>query len=502
MKIETIDKYLKHFNQIKNQGNIICEYCEENLIDVKRFYNFINKVKKDKNISDEARTLVLNTWESIKRNNKEVSTQESDEFGMEWWADRNDDDIIVCYHIHYPVKDSVPFNTTLTREDAETLFGLYTYYGGNITSRNVANEFPKYTLTEIKRIFKVFKLTKDSIWVPPHLLEELTPEQLTQYRMNLKERAAFKYADATQEREFKNTLNKLASKVKQLEDRNEFYKNLALNETSFTKLPKLNKEKSETTGIVLLSDIHVGAINTTNGYLPLTDYSEQEVNLRLDRILEKLCKKNWNNIIIINLGDSVDSYKGTTAKGTPLPTYYSDKEMSKMYMRVMMRFMTSIKNLFNNVQYICTGDSNHDGSFGWLNNVALSYQLENIGIPCYISDNPIDNVNIGEFSIIYLHGHDSKTQYKGFPLTLDEKTKNWFNNYFLQAPVELKKNKIVVKGDLHQFALNSCNTFDYINVPSIYGSSSWIVSNFGKGKQGATVLEIRGDEYNINTIWV
>lgn len=502
MKKETIDKYLKHFNQIKNQGNIICEYCEENLIDVKRFYNFINKVKKDKNISDEDRTLVLNAWESIKRNNKEVSTQESDEFGMEWWADRNDDGIIVCYHIHYPVKDSVPFNTTLTREDAETLFGLYTYYGGNITSRNVANEFPKYTLTEIKRIFKVFKLTKDSIWVPPHLLEELTPEQLTQYRMNLKERAAFKYADVTQEREFKNTLNKLASKVKQLEDRNEFYKNLALSETSFTKLPKLNKEKSETTGIVLLSDIHVGAINTTNGYLPLTDYSEQEVNLRLDRILEKLCKKNWNNIIIINLGDSVDSYKGTTAKGTPLPTHYSDKEMSKMYMRVMMRFMTSIKNLFNNVQYICTGDSNHDGSFGWLNNVALSYQLENIGIPCYISDNPIDNVNIGEFSIIYLHGHDSKTQYKGFPLTLDEKTKNWFNNYFLQAPVELKKNKIVVKGDLHQFALNSCNTFDYINVPSIYGSSSWIVSNFGKGKQGATVLEIRGDEYNINTIWV
>ena len=502
MKKETIDKYLKHFNQIKNQGNTICGYCEENLIDVKRFYNFIVKVKRDKNISDEDRTLVLNTWESIKRNNKGVSTQESDEFGMEWWADRNDDGIIVCYHIHYPVKDSVPFDTTLTREDAETLFGLYTYYGGNITSRNVANEFPKYTLTEIKRIFKVFKLTKDSIWVPPHLLEELTPEQLTQYRMNLKERAAFKYADATQEREFKNTINKLASRIKQLEDRNEFFKNLAISDNSFQMASFIEPKNAKCTGVLMLSDLHVGAVNTPNGYLPLKDYTEQEINLRLDKILERISGKNWDNIIVLNLGDSVDSYKGTTAKGTPLPTQYSDKEMSQMYLRIMTRFMNSVKHLFPNVQYVCTGDSNHDSTFGWLNNVALSYKLESMAIPCYISDNPIDNINVGEFSIVYLHGHDSKSQFKGLPLHVDPKVKDWFNNYFLQAPFEFKKNRIIVKGDLHQFAVDSCNTFDYINVPSIYGSSSWIVSNFGKGKQGATVLEIRGDEYNINTIWV
>ena len=100
-----------------------------------------------------------------------------------------------------------------------------------------------------------------------------------------------------------------------------------------------------------------------------------------------------------------------------------------------------------------------------------------------------------------MHGHDSKTQYKGFPLNLDEKTKNWFNNYFLQAEHDFKQNKIVLKGDLHQYSVNSCNTFDYINAPSLYGSSSYIVSNFGKGKEGTLYLEIDGNTYTNGVIW-
>ena len=110
--------------------------------------------------------------------------------------------VIEFYDIYYPA--NIPFITRLTRQDAETIFGLYTYYGGNITARQVANEFPKYTLSEIKKIFKCFKLTKDSCFAPPHLIEELSEEQLSQYRMNLKERAAFKYCDAKQERDFTN----------------------------------------------------------------------------------------------------------------------------------------------------------------------------------------------------------------------------------------------------------------------------------------------------------
>ena len=59
---------------------------------------------------------------------------------------------IVKYRVDVKVRDSKDFNVELSRDDAERIFGLYTYYGGNITARNVANEFPRFTLSEIKKI--------------------------------------------------------------------------------------------------------------------------------------------------------------------------------------------------------------------------------------------------------------------------------------------------------------------------------------------------------------
>ncbi len=413
---------------------------------------------------------------------------------------RNEENKITSYKVTYFRRDKVPFVTELTRENVETIFGLYTYYGGNITARNVANEFPKFTLPEIKYILRAFQITKDSVWAPPHLVEELTIEELSQYRMNLKERAAFKYADAQQEKDFKNTLNKMASKILKLEDRNAFIENLIKEGVTYKERNVTEVVSHGTTGVLFISDLHVGAYNTPNGYLTLPEYSEEEINRRLDEIIDNIAHKRWDMLYVVNLGDSLDSYKKTTAKGTPLPSITTDKENVMMYLRVMGRFFDQLNKIFK-VSYVCTGDSNHDGSYGWVANVALIPMLNNMDIETYVSNDPIDVLNIGDYSIVYLHGHDSSTQYKGFPLHLDDKTKNWFNNYFLQADKQFCKNRIVVKGDLHQFSIDCCNTFDYINAPSVYGSSAWITSNFGKGKNGAMYIEIQDNNYTTSVIW-
>lgn len=414
---------------------------------------------------------------------------------------RNENNEIIEYKIIVLRRDRVPFNTTLSRNDAEILFGLYTYYGGNVTARSVANEFPKFTLTEIKYILRAFQITKDAIWAPPHLIEELSVEELSQYRMNLKERAAFKYADSQQEKDFKNTLNKMASKILKLEDRNNFIENLINNNIPYKERVVSKLKANKYTGILFISDLHVGAYNTPNGYLTLPEYSEAEINRRLDQIIDNIRNKNWKNIIVVNLGDSIDSYRKTTAKGTPLPVITTDKENVQMYISVMTRFFSQLKQIFNNVSYVCTGDSNHEGNWGWLANIALINILNKDGMNSYVSNNPIDAFDVAGYSIIYLHGHDSSTQYKGFPLHLDDRTENWFNNFFLQTELPLQKNKIVVKGDLHQFSIDCCNTFDYINAPSVYGSSSWITSNFGKGRNGAMYIEIQENNYNTGVIW-
>lgn len=488
---KTYKKYSELFRKIEESGLSINGYFESIHKDPHSFYNAIRNIKAQAETGDKNAIELVEQYKSLC--DRDVSTQGDSESGMKWWVDRDENNVITQYHIHYPVKDSVAFDTTLTRQDAETIFGLYTYYGGNVTARNIANEFPKYTLTEIKRIFRVFKLTKDSIWVPPHLMEELNEEQLAQYRMQLKERAAFKYCDAKQERDFTNQIKKMASEINRLNNQQEIAKSLIDPITYEKVITKPISEVNTTTGIICLSDLHVGAFNVPEGYIDLPEYSEEEINSRLDKIIFELQEKKWNRVIVLNLGDNVDSYrKMTTSMTHQLPCVNTDREIAQMYLRVMMRFMDGIKSIFKNVEYYSIGSGNHSGSWGWLLDITLSQQLQTIKINSYVSDHEIDSFDVNGTSFIYLHGKASaeKGQFKGFPLNLNEKTQCWFNDFFADTDLKLQKRKVVLKGDLHQYSINSVSSFDYINCPSIYASSTYIVSNFGKTPWACAYLEV------------
>ena len=61
-------------------------------------------------------------------------------------------------------------------------------------------------------------------------------------------------------------------------------------------------------------------------------------------------------------------------------------------------------------------------------------------------------------------------------------TENYINEYIRYYGI--KGNVLVVKGDLHQDALSNGKQFSYRNVPSLFGSSKWIMSNYGFTKPG------------------
>lgn len=487
----TIKKYTELLNDIKQSGLGINAYLRSIGKDPKScgFYNAISSIKEQAFKGDENAQNIVDLYQSL----IDRPIIDSEESGMKWWVDRNEDGIITKYHIHYPIKDSIPFDTTLTREDAESIFGLYTYYGGNVTARNVANEFPKYTLTEIKRIFRTFKLTKDSIFVPPHLMEELNEEQLSQYRMQLKERAAFKYCDAKQERDFTNQIKKMASEINRLSNKTELAKSL-LTPVEYEKVTtKPITDELETTGIICLSDLHVGAFNVPEGYIELPEYSEAEINRRLDKVIRGIRSKNWKRVIVLNLGDNVDSYRKMTSSMThQLPCVLTDKQIAQMYLRIMMRFMNAVKQTFDKVEYISIGSGNHSSDWGWILDITLSQQLKSLGIESYVSNNEIDSFNVNNISFIYLHGKSSsdKGQFKGFPLNLNDRTQCWFNDFFADTDLKLLDRKVVLKGDLHQYSINSVSSFDYINCPSIYASSTYIVSNFGLTPWACMFVEV------------
>lgn len=402
-------------------------------------------------------------------------------------------DKISNYNIIVYRKDKEAFSTTLSRQDAETVFGLYTYYGGNITARNVANEFPKYTLPEIKYIFRAFRLTKDNIWAPPHLVEEMTKEELAQYRMNLKERAAFKYADATQEKDFKTTLNKIAIENQDLKRKLEAFSNFKIKVPQDFKPHKLNNIQKTDRGLnIYLADIHLGA-SVTSGplYKENINYGFKEAKRRLSKALESIYSYgNMDFINIILMGDNIDccGFTGLTARRDHImPENMDSREQANKFIDLMLWFISSLhdNNITSNISLYSVPCGNHTGDYEYIMNKAL-FSAVNVVFPdikATLFDTFYGIFTVNSHTFLITHGKDAAYCKKGLPLNLNEKTKIMIYEYLDDNKI-YSSNIHIVKGDLHSNNLDSCKRFDYRNVLSLFGASDYSNYNFSRNTWG------------------
>ena len=489
-KVKDLIKELKGLLTLKNSNR-----------KVQYWYNQKQNIVNSENISTSLIKEFLDEYNRVKKGTSVKESIETDDRAITN-VERDEDGLIQFYTFEIFRKNTSPLKGRLDRKEMETIFDLYSTYGQNLTAKIVSRNFPEYSFVEFKRILKAFNIYKSSGF-PQHLIEELSEEELIARSHRQKEAKVMRSLEKDELAQYKKLVNKMASKIQSYESKSSFAKELlgiTINSDSY---PTFQNIVDENTLVLLLSDCHVGAYNEPNGYLKLENYNESEIWRRLAKTFDVINYNKYKNIIVLNLGDSVDSYnKETTRGGHELPTIISNKEQSKLYLKIMYNYFNTIKNNVKdtNIYYYCVGESNHDGDWGWLNNVVLSERLKELNITSYISDNPIDYFNIQNTSIVYLHGKNNVDQFKGFPLTLNKQTESWFNDFFVDCDFNLKKNKIIVKGDLHQFAVTEGHNFQYISAPSLYGSSQYIVSNFGKTNWGVGYLEICNSNIKIGKI--
>ena len=509
MKEKTILKFIEQLKDIKAEGTSIAAYADKHSLCRQTIYNRFKDFQqtcKDSPYYEEV-TDLYNSIVNGECENKVAYTEPVDTGNYtEVHYDRDEEGHIVYYNYKIYRKNKNPLVGKLSRDEMNIVYRLYSYYGASLTQREVSRYFPDLSLVDFKRILSAFNIYKASAPFAPHIIEEKTTDELREMQIREKENDFLKKIEEDRIKSNERLLKKYATENEelksQLSSRENLVKNI-FNKTYINTPLNIDRKPNTSDLIVFLSDIHVGAYNESNGYLKIDKYDKVEINRRLNSIVSYIAKQNFNNLIICNLGDSVDSYnKETTRGGHQLPTTLSNKEQSSMYIEVMLNFFNNLKNISvpTKIKYYCIGESNHDGDWGWINNMLLSQKLINLGIESYVSNDPIDSFDIGNTSIVYLHGKDIKNQFKGFPLTLDNKTEDWFLHYFIDSKKEFKERKCVVKGDLHQYAITSSKSFDYISAPSLYGSSNYIVANFGLTRWGCLVMEIDSENNIKNTI--
>lgn len=244
---------------------------------------------------------------------------------------------------------------------------------------------------------------------------------------------------------------------------------------------------------VFLADQHIGASVEHSLY---SNYFDKVVyKNRMNKVFMWIVEQaqiygGFKNITIFFLGDTFDGQDGFTVKRThDLPQNMSNEECFEVGLYTNKVFL---ERLFKSglgasygVYYV--RESNHGGSMDYFLFTALDMWIKTSypEVTSKIGKSFIDHVEIDGTTFIYTHGKDNKDMKSGLPLNLDAKAENFINQYIYEN--NIKGNIRFIKADLHQNALNEGKLFTYRNVPSLFGSSKWIMSNYGVTEPGVGV---------------
>lgn len=269
------------------------------------------------------------------------------------------------------------------------------------------------------------------------------------------------------------------------------------------KLPKNNLQQSDNSINIYLSDIHVGAYITGEGLYDIT-YNKDVLQDRLRKLFDKIIDHvsvfgKFKNIFLINLGDSLDGFNNqTTRGGHHLPQNMTNKEQFETYLSLMMNFCDSLisSNICDKFNFYSVGDSNHDGDLQYIVNRTLEiYLVHKYGkdiVNTQVFNKFMGHYQYNDHTFILTHGKDKINLKHGLPLTLNEKTENFINDYIYQNNIRTKYIHLI-KGDLHQSATQYSRRFRYKNCMSIFGSSEWSMMNFGSGYCGTDIEILLSD---------
>ncbi len=265
--------------------------------------------------------------------------------------------------------------------------------------------------------------------------------------------------------------------------------------------------------IVWSSDKHIGA-KITDDSLYKYSYNEHIFHKRMVKIYEKVLKYydkygKFDVLVLADLGDSLDGWnKKTTRGGHDLPQNLNNKEAAKVHFFTHKWFYDSLikANIANKILIWNVTNDNHSGDFGWMACFGLKQYAE-------LAWPDVEFVNQEEFlghftlynrAFITTHGKDKTNRFKNLPLALDDKTEAFLMDYVLHY--KLTNYKIHVrKGDLHMNMLDcSRKKMSYFNVGSVFGSSDWVMDNFGDGDASCVfeLIEEEGNDIEPKITWL
>jgi predicted DNA-binding protein YlxM (UPF0122 family) len=510
MKEKTILSFIETLKAIKDSGLSISAYCSANDIKKQSIYDRMHEYRRTMDHSTESYNEVVNLYNSIVNKNEQYDKIESEEpvsveeveslNATEVGYERNSDGKIVYYTYKIYRKNKTPLIGKLSREEMFTVYRLYSYYGVSLTQREIVRHFPDLSLVDFKRILSAFGIYKASSPFPPHMIEELSIDELRAMQSREKENDFMRKAEEDAIRDTSNLCKKYAKENIELKKQLTKQENLSFKVLNIPDCPAVEKETSYGRSLNLyLADMHVGAaVESGTLYDENKNYGMNEVYRRLHQVaarLETLGKVDRLNVCL--MGDMMDCCgpaNMTNRLDHYMPENMDGFEQANVYISVMMKFVEQLKKLevAPCIRFYSVRCGNHTGAFEYVATKALFAALNSLGYETVLFDTFLGKFEEGVHSFYLTHGKDQKFMKRGLPLNLDDKSRGFLYEV-LDNNNEQSKNVHIIKGDLHSSAYSSCFKFDYRNVLSLYGASDYSAFNFSRNSYGVSYDIIQGD---------
>jgi hypothetical protein len=262
---------------------------------------------------------------------------------------------------------------------------------------------------------------------------------------------------------------------------------------------KLPAKVSEKALIILLSDDHAGAVNTTDLFINNTLKYIDKLQIAAAKITSTT--ERFEECHIISLGDQLNGWNSLTTRGGHEVKSLSNKEQFDIYVTARKAFYDTIFTSGIAAEYNVHDleNSNHSGlGFSYIANqyLHLYIEMKYPEVNKFSVTELIGGFDYGVHSIMFTHGKDETFMKKPMPLIIDAKTDLFVYQYLCSRgynPAEREGSFTLYKGDLHQFNIQKAKFGRYVNVPSVIGNSDYSDNNFGDSEAGILVEVLEKD---------
>jgi hypothetical protein len=419
--------------------------------------------------------------------------------GKEAFTDRNGVALkkITGYKYRILIKGEPALTGSFSRSEMDAVYRLYSQMdGAGLALRAVAREFNNLSFRDFKRILRAFNITKSSLAVAPHIMEEFSEEEIVAYIRRNKENSILKKLDNDRHKYYEKRYLETQKEIVEIKTQTDwieevmdkyFEKNRQKITSVQSKLKVASKNNNKkalknTTAplMVIFGDVHYGKKydNPVFGRGYNKDIAHERIMEIAKNAVEESKNRNSSEVVLICLGDILETASEGMHPGHYLEMdLYQDEQVffaldsfMEMITYVLQNTNPNVKVTFSSIHgnhdrigMMRDSDKNRTGGkmvTGFLERIMKNDRLE-FNVP----KNNLLKLVKGNLCIFAQHGDSPLSKKKPAELL------NLFG--------ENRKYFVSLQGHWHRTKIEEGTNFVSITTPSVASTDKFILEELG-----------------------